>query len=102
MGRRGQREREKSSVSFDALPALWGSRCVGTGMSGRGIPANKVVPQKMYFLSLFPLREQGHFYLEVILWNVPNGDGAIELNNIQYIHVIANRRARRCGNPLEI
>ena len=63
MGRRGQRETERSLVSADVLPAL---RANGVLAPNRvaGKPANKVVPQKMYFLSLFPLWEQGHFYLE--------------------------------------
>ena len=54
MGRRGQGERANALVSSDALPALWGKRRVGAVLSGRSFPANKVVPQKMSFLSLFP------------------------------------------------
>ena len=49
----GRENEEVPSVSSDALPALTGSRCVGTGQSGRFIPANKVAPQN--FLSLFPI-----------------------------------------------
>ena len=49
-------------------------------------PANKVVPQEMYFLSLFPLGEQGLFYLEETLWNELNADGdaPIDIRHIIY------------------
>ena len=49
-------------VSSDAMPALTGSRCASIGQSGRSIPANKVVPQKLFFLSLFPLRGSKDFF----------------------------------------
>ena len=63
MGRRGQGEMAEARVSSDAMPALTGSRCVGTGQSGRSFPANKVVPQKSYFLSLFPQGNEDIFLL---------------------------------------
>ena len=44
-------------VSSDAMPALTGSRCAGIEY-----PANKVVPQKLFFLSLFPLRGSKDFF----------------------------------------
>ena len=50
-----------SKVSSDAMPALTGRRCVGTVTEWPDLPANKVVPQKVYFLSLFPSGNKGFF-----------------------------------------
>ena len=61
MGRRGQGEMAKARVSSDAMPALTGSRCVGTGVSGRK-PANKVVPQNIHSV-LVPHAGNGGIFL---------------------------------------
>jgi hypothetical protein len=54
MGRRGQREREKSLVSFDVLPALRADGVLAPLQSGRICPASKVVPQDFVFPVLVP------------------------------------------------
>ena len=52
---------EFSKVSSDAMPALTGRRCVGTVTERSDFPANKVVPQKFVFLSLFPQGNKDFF-----------------------------------------
>ena len=53
---------EYSKVSSDAVPALTGRRCVGTVTERPEFPASRVVPQKVSFLSLFPIGNRGFLY----------------------------------------
>ena len=64
MGRRGQGEMAQARVSSDAMPALTGSRCAGTGLSGRVIPANKVVPQNVDSVLVPQWGSEDFFYCE--------------------------------------
>ena len=64
MGRRGQGEMERSKVSSDAMPALTGRRCVGTVQRWSFYTANKVVPQNVLILSLFPYGNKDFFISE--------------------------------------
>ena len=59
MGRRGQGERGNLSIS-DAMPALTGSRCVGTGMSGRIFRQTRWY-RRIDILSLFPQGNKDFF-----------------------------------------
>ena len=62
MGRRGRRERAVGLSIFDALPALWGRRCVGIVMSGRAGGKQGGTAEKC-FLSLLPPRGSKGFFI---------------------------------------
>ena len=65
MGRRGQGERESSSVSSDAMPALTGRRRVGAVMRRSEYSGKQGGTAEIAFLSLLPcMGEQGFFIFE--------------------------------------
>ena len=66
MGRRGQRERDSSLVSSDALPALLGRRRVGAGRAV-GFTGKQGGTAEIVFSVLVPSGEQG-------LFSFPKGD----------------------------
>ena len=68
MGRRGRRERAVGLSIFDALPALWGSRCVGTGMSGRESGKQGGTAEKVFSV-LAPLRGARTFFVRRLFYD---------------------------------
>ena len=53
---------------FDALPALWGSRCVGTGMSGRE-SGKQGGTAEIVFSVLAPLRGARTFFVRRLFYD---------------------------------
>ena len=63
MGRRGQREKESPEYLLTHCQRYWAHGVLAPAERSV-LPANKVVPQKLYFLSLFPLGNKDFFIPE--------------------------------------